>query len=551
MGSGQWDQAVEFLSRYRRSNPGSPEAAILLAHAQEGAGHPAAAQATLSDFLKASPKEGSVRCALGGFDLRQGRPADASREFQAVLADDPEDPGARIGLALVALNQKSYPSAIDQLEKIRAGLPDDTRVLAGIGSAYASLGDCEHAADPLRQALDLSPSDYGLAKQLAACDVKLKRWGAVLGALRTGTLQESRDEEATRMVVDAYTASADLAGAEAYCRWAIIASPSNLTAHLSLANLLYTAKRVREAYAEYAEVVKLKPDSPDIHERMGDISMDQKDPSDARAQYEIAASHSDTARLKLARLCFASDDVKCVTQAVSAVTTPALQIQAKTLRARVEYKAENWDQAGALAREALAGDPENTTLLRIAAEAAAHQNKPAEAADFYARAGKIDPSNKDFAYRFAELCSNHDELKDRLPAAATLLAAFPEKDAAGYLLLGNVYRKLGDLDNAASSFKAGFDKVPPPPPPALAWAYSAYGALLYGQNKFDEAYPYLTQAAQLNPNDESAQFNLALTCLELGKMDEVSAARDKLAAMKSAQLAALDAAIEKKNASKP
>jgi Flp pilus assembly protein TadD len=122
------------------------------------------------------------------------------------------------------------------------------------------------------------------------------------------------------MVVEAYSASADLAGAEAYCRWAIIATPTNLTAHMSLANLLFTAKRTREAYAEYAEVIKLKPDSPDIHERMGDISMDQKDPSDARAHYEAAvqsAKATDTARMKLARLCFSSDDMKCVTQAIA------------------------------------------------------------------------------------------------------------------------------------------------------------------------------------------------------------------------------------------
>ncbi len=104
-------------------------------------------------------------------------------------------------------------------------------------------------------------------------------------------------------------------------------------------------------------MVKLKPDSPDIHERMGDISMEQKDPSDARAHYEAAvqsAKATDTARMKLARLCFASDDYKCVTQTVAGVKTPALLMQAKTLRARVEYKSENWEQAGLLANELLA-----------------------------------------------------------------------------------------------------------------------------------------------------------------------------------------------------
>jgi tetratricopeptide (TPR) repeat protein len=555
--SQQWAKAGEAFAAYRRSAPGDPEGVILMARAQEWAGSGDAAATLLSDYLKANPGEQSVRTALGDLYVRLGRGPDAMNEHQAVLRDQPGDPGSRIGLGMLELHDEKWQAAIDQLEKIRPDVPEDSRVLAGIGTAYAARGDCEKAIDPLRLALDLTPDDYALAKKVATCDVKLKKWSAVLRALRTGTLEESRDEEATRMVVEAYSASADLAGAEAYCRWALIATPGNLTAHLSLGNLLFTGKRIREAYAEYAEVVKLKPDLPDIHERMGDISMDQKDPSDARQHYEAAvqsARATDSARMKLARLCFASDDLKCVTQAVGGVTSPALLIQVKTLRARMEYKAENWDQAGVLANEALAGDPQNSTLLRIAADVAARQNKPVESADLYEHALKLEPANKDSVYRLAGLYSNYDELKDRLPRAVTLLTDFLQKvqqDAEGYLLLGNVYRKMNDLDNAKRNFKTGFEKIQPPIPQRLSWAYNAFGVLLYNENKFDEAYPYETQAVQLNPGDEASQLNFALLCLELGKMDELNAARDKLVAMNSAQVAALDGEIERKKKRKP
>jgi len=548
----QWTQAVDALTAYQKSAPADPEAAILIARAQERAGHGDAAAAILNDFLKSHPNEQSARTALGDLYVRLGRGSDAMTEHQAVLKVEPGDPGARIGVGLLLLHEEKWQAAAEALEKVRPDVPEDSRVLSGIGSAYASLGNCDRAIDPLRLALDLSPDDYALAKKVATCDVKLKRWSAVLAALRTGNIEESRDEEATRMVVEAYSASADLTGAEAYCRWAIIATPANLTAHLSLGNLLFTAKRSREAYSEYAEVVKLKPDSPDIHERMGDISTEQKDPSDARAHYEAAVQSpraTDTVRMKLARLCFASDDYKCVTQTVAGVKTPALLMQAKTLRARVEYKSENWEQAGLLANELLAADPQNSTLLQIAADVAARQNKPLEAADLYERALKLEPTNKDFVYRLSGLYSNYDELKDRLPRAIALLTDYLQKvqqDAEGYLLLGNVYRKMSDLENAKRNFKTGFDKIQPPIPPRLSWAYNAYGVLLYNENKFEEAYPYETQAVQLNPNDEASQLNLALLCLELGKMDELNAARDKLVAMNSTQVAALDQEIDRK-----
>jgi tetratricopeptide (TPR) repeat protein len=544
--SEQWTKAIAAFTLYQKSAPNDPEAAILLARTQERSGHGDQAIAILNDFLKANPQEPSVRTALGDLYIRLGRGADASSEHKDVLQDHPSDPGARIGEGLLLLREMKYQAAIEQLEKVRADVPDDTRVLSGIGTAYAALGDCDRAIDPLRRAVGLSPGDYPLAKKLAACDVKLKKWSAVLSALRTGTIEESRDEDATRMVVEAYSASADLVGAEAYCRWAIIASPSNLTAHLSLANLLYTAKRTREAYSEYAEAIKLQPDSPAIQERMGDISMQERDPSDARSHYEAAVASPkapDTARMKLARLCFASDDLKCVTQSVAGVTTPALVMQAKTLRARVEFKAENWDQAGLLANELLPKDPENSTLLHIAAEAAARKNDPVRAADLYEHALKLEPDNKDFLYRLAELDANNDALKNRLPRVAALLNDFTQKDPEAYLLLANIDLKLNDLPNAGLNFKTGLNKIEPPPPARLAWSYSAYGALLYQEKKFNEAYPFAKQAVQLNPNDETAQLNFALLCLELGKMEEVNAARAKLASMNSPQLAALDRQI--------
>jgi tetratricopeptide (TPR) repeat protein len=459
----QWPKAAEAVAAYRKSVPGDPDGAILDARIQDKMDHADAAAVILNDFLKLHPNDQndrSVRTVLADLYIRAGRESDA----RTILQAQPADPGARINEGLLLLRQEKWQAAIDQLEKVRTDVPEDTRVLSGLGSAYAALGNCERAVDPLRQALDLKPDDYVLAKKLASCDGKLKKWSAVLGALHTGAIEEARDEEATRMVVEAYSASADLAGAEAYCRWAIIAAPANLTAHLSLANLLYTAKRMREAYAEYAEVVKLKPDSPGTHERMGDISTEQRDFSDARAQYESAvqsASATDTARLKLARLCFASDDLKCVTQSIAGVTTPALLVQAKTLRARVEYKSGNLDQAGLLANEILPSDPENSTLLRIAAEAAARQNKLAEALRLYQHAVKLEPANKDLAYSLAAV------------------------------------------------------------------------------------------AVQLNPTDEASLLNLARICLALGKMDEVNAARAKLVAVNSSQVAALDTEIERKKSGKP
>ena len=154
-------------------------------------------------------------------------------------------------------------------------------------------------------------------------------------------------------------------------------------------------------------------------------------------------------------------------------------------RARVEYKSENWDQAGVLANELLPGDPENTTLLRIAADVASRQNKPVDAADLYERALKLEPANKDFIYRLAGLYYNYDELKDWLPRAVGLLTDYSAKGAAGCRGLSAAGEclsvKMGRPGKRQANFKTGFEDSAAGSGRRLSWAYNAYGVLLYGE----------------------------------------------------------------------
>ena len=121
-----------------------------------------------------------MRTALGGSLYPAGRGADALTEHQAVLREHPDDPGARIGVGLLLLHEEKWQAAIDQLEKVRPDVPEDARVLAGIGTAYAAMGNCEKAIDPLRLALDLTPDDYraGEKGRVVRCEVEEVERGA-------------------------------------------------------------------------------------------------------------------------------------------------------------------------------------------------------------------------------------------------------------------------------------------------------------------------------------------------------------------------------------
>jgi tetratricopeptide (TPR) repeat protein len=545
----QYGKAIEVLTNYRKASPADPEAAILLAASEERDGHGEVGTALLESFLKQNPSQTGIHTALGDLYSRLGQGPQAMEHYHAVTAAEAEDPGARLGLGWLALREKRPQEAIDEFERAKRILPNDFRVLAGIGSAYIALGDCEKASGPLRKALDLAPDDFGVAKALATCYQKAQKWNELLAALRTGTPEEAADESATAMAMKAFQSTSNAAGEEAYCRRVIESNPANVTAHTDLADLLYASKRTPEARAEYLAAVKLRPDYPRVHERLGDMAEGPERAKEARAHYESAANSAtgtDSARMKLAQLCVSEGDLKSAKAALARITDPSFDREKKFWRLQIDVSEQNWNEAAQLATELLALDKQNLVVLKIAGKVAKTQNRPLDAAGYLEQALALDPSSKDVRYDLASIYLNNED-PDRFARARDLLNEFLtkyEQDAMGYLLLGKAYKQLKDPNNAKLNFRLGLDRVKPPVKEDLSWAYNSYALMLWDENDFDNAYVYLTQAVQLNPKDDYSLYNLGLTCLQLGKSDELNAARAKLEAMNSPKLADLDKDIE-------
>jgi tetratricopeptide (TPR) repeat protein len=96
----------------------------------------------------------------------------------------------------------------------------------------------------------------------------------------------------------------------------------------------------------------------------------------------------------------------------------------------------------------------------------------------------------------------------------------------------------------------GFEKLPPKVPDTLSWAYNSFGLMLFQQAKYDEAIHYQQKAVELNPLDDQAYYNLALSYIKAGRQDEVIAVREKLNSMGSKLADSLNQQLpnrEKKN----
>jgi predicted Zn-dependent protease len=348
----------------------------------------------------------------------------------------------------------------------------------------------------------------------------------------------------------------DPASAEKYYRQVLAAAPVNVTAHEALGDVLYDAKKIQEAGKEYLEVVNLKPGSVRIQERLAQMAESSGQNDEAIRRFRLAAGPggTDSARMSLANLCFnkVPKDLSCARSALEGITDPSRALTVKTMRAQIEFEAKNFDEAGKLANELLTLQPENIILLKIAARVAYEQDKVPDAITLLSKSLSIDPTDQDIRYKLVRVYSNNPEL-NQLPKAVELLTEGINKynsDFEAYLLLGNVYRRLGDPPNAKENFGKGMARNPRPEP-RLAWAYTGYGLLLYEGQDYEGARVQLTTATQLAPADDVAWYNLALTCLQLNRTEEMMQAQSKLTVANSRYLPLLEQAIAAKAGAVP
>ncbi len=527
-------QAADSLAAYLLQFPSDIQAVHLLAIAYEKAGRNSDALNVIHYYVARHADDPSGQVELGRYYLETGDKEKAAAAFSGVLEKSADDPAALLGSGLIASADGRWAEAAELLKRSSQLAPGAPATFKALGDVYARQGKCEEALGPYGRAFELRPSDYPTAKSLAKCYAALNKLEDVARVLRSSTLEEAKDIEATQMVAKALAGNAE-ALAE-YANSVIALNPDNTVARSVRAQALLTAKQTNEAIAEYLEILKVEKDHPDaeICYKLATLYEARGDLKSAHQYYTLAAASpaaTSLMHLALARTNLALNDPLGAQGELGKVGAPeSNSLDYKILQVEVQLRSGNWDSANSLALELLQNDPQNVKLLDLSAQIAGKQERYEDEAALLERLYQASGTDKRVRYRLARLYIARPELKqeDRAMELLKDFTARQETDPEGYLLLGYRYQLKKDATNTRTYYELGFARVPNPTPASLAWAYVDYAAFLGEAGDLQGALEQQSRAVQLNPDDEDTQFNLGVIDVKLKKFEEVKQVIEKL-----------------------
>ena len=202
------------------------------------------------------------------------------------------------------------------------------------------------------------------------------------------------------------------------------------------------------------------------------------------------------------------------------------KIQLMLQQAIQAFQSGNFDSADLMLKKILQVDAKNFPALHILGLIKASQSKFREAADYLAKAVRIQPNDASLQYNLAKALADSGNDKDALAHHKKAVALAPNNPDA-WFNYGLSMFNLGSFDVAiahydkALSLKSDYAEV---------WFNKGN---VYNQlNCFDAAIAHYNKALSLKPDYTEAWFNKGVTLSELNRFDEAIAHYDKALSLK-------------------
>ena len=354
------------------------------------------ATAFLDKAVQQAPDVAVLRTSLGMSRLQQGDTAKGISELERATELDPKSDRALAALAQAEIGLKHYDKALAAVAKLETLKPDDPQTYNLKATVLLSKGDVPGARTAFEKALQVKPTFFPAAANLAKLDVMekkpdaaRKRFEAILekdkknfgamGALAELAIFEKRPEEATTWL--------EKAQAE---------NPDAIVPVLKLGNHYLATKQEKKALTLARKFQAANPSNPELMDLLGQAQLANDDGQGALDSYSKLVNLVPKSALAQMRLAEAQGKLKNDAGAAESLKrASALQpnlLQARVLQVETAVRRGRTDEALAMIRQLQQDVPGSPVGFLMEGDFQQAQKKPALAAAAYDKAFAITKS---------------------------------------------------------------------------------------------------------------------------------------------------------------
>jgi Tfp pilus assembly protein PilF len=290
--TGRIAAAIPYLEKAQGEDPASYDNGYDLALAYQETGRLPEARGQIQELLK-QKDTAELHNLLAEVEEKAGDYVAAVNEYEKAAHMDPSESNLFDWGSELLVHQTPNP-AIEVLSEAVKRFPSSPRLALGLGLALDLRGAYDDAVKALMRGIDLDPSDARAYYFLSTTyDRAPSQADEVVERFRRFAELRPDDAQATCYYAVSLwkgrrseTSPAYLDQVESLLKKAIALDPSSAEAHLQLANLYSQRRKFAEAVPEYQQALRLSPNVPDAHFRLGQayVHLGKKDLADKEFQ---------------------------------------------------------------------------------------------------------------------------------------------------------------------------------------------------------------------------------------------------------------------------
>jgi tetratricopeptide (TPR) repeat protein len=422
---------------------------------------------------------------------------EAEKAYKKVLALEADNEEALLGLAMVYADVGNVREAAALLKQA-AGKSPSLRTFTALASAYEQMRDYGQAAAALRKALELSPGNPEIKRQLAQDLLLNDQLDEALKLYQELAEENPKDAQSWLRISQIYRQKRDFNRAREAAEKAKAVDPESLELRFNDVNLLEAEGKTQQAIAALEELLAStakrsysggeRANRILLFERLGVLLRAAEKPEKAIEAFRRMAELDETLGARVAAQII------------------------ETWRA-----AKNTNKALEEAEAAIKKYPQDRMVRLVRATVLAESGRADEGAEDLKKLldGKDDREVWVALAQVYEKARNFSEQSKALEAAEKLSDSKEEREAI-YFMRGAMYEKMKRYEEAEQQFRRVLEMNP-----KNASALNYLGYMLADRGvRLEEAHQLISKALELDPDNAAYLDSLGWVYYRMGKLDE-------------------------------